>query len=98
MYKTMLKHQTTFFTFSDDALAFFKCRFHVSTNDHGLYVLNLDGKFVASFKPEEKDDAILYYANRQVMRENAFARSSLPDVSPCGKNSTTKGICKLYFL
>lgn len=72
MYKTMLKNQTTFFTFSDDALAFFKGRFHVSTNDHGLYVLNLDGGFVASFKPEEKDDAILYYANRQIMRENAL--------------------------
>lgn len=69
MYKTMLKNQTTFFTFAADALAFFKGRFHVSTNDHGLHVLKLDDKVVASFKPEEKDDAILYYANRQVMRE-----------------------------
>lgn len=71
MYKTMLKNQTTFFSFSDDALGFFKGRFHVSTNANGLYVLKLDDKFVASFKPEEKEDAILYYANRQIMRESA---------------------------
>lgn len=72
MYKTMLKNQTTFFTFVEDALAFFKGRFQLTTNDHGLYVLNLDDKFVASFKAEDKEDAILYYANRQIMRENAL--------------------------
>ena len=71
MYKTMLKNQNTFFSFAEDAITFFKGRVHVSTNYHGLYVLKLDGKFIASFKAEEKDDAILYYANRQVMRENA---------------------------
>lgn len=71
MYKAMMKNQTTFFSFPNHALEFFKGRFELTTNEHGLYVLKLDGDFIASFKPEEKEDAILYYTNRQISREIA---------------------------
>ena len=57
-----------FFAFADDALKFFSDRFKVSENSHGLFVLKIDDMFVSSFKKEEREDAILYYANREVNR------------------------------
>lgn len=67
MYKTMMKHQNTFFTCSEDVLKHLK-GFHLSVNQHGLSVLKIDGKFVSSCKDEDTEDMILYYGNRQVQR------------------------------
>jgi hypothetical protein len=65
MYKTFLKHQTTFFSTPDDVLAFFPS-FTVTKNRHGLNVLCIDGVFQSSFMDVDKDDAILYYGNKYV--------------------------------
>lgn len=67
-WKILNRNQNTFFSFADDALRFFSDRFKISENAHGLIVLKIDGMFVSSFKKEECEDAILYYANREVNR------------------------------
>lgn len=67
-WKLANKSQHTFFAFADDALKFFSGRFNVSENEHGLLVLKVDAKFVSSFLKEDREDAILFYANRYVNR------------------------------
>lgn len=68
MYKTFRKFQHSFFYSSEDVLKHFSKRFELSTNQHGLFVLKVDGKFVASFYPHQKEDAILYYGDLEVFR------------------------------
>ena len=73
MYKAMMKSQNTFFSCADDALSFFTGRIVLSVNTHGLPFLKLDGQFLASFKETEQEDAILFYANRQIELDNRKA-------------------------
>lgn len=67
MYKTMQKHQNTYFTSAGDVLCFCK-EMRVVQNNAGLYYLTIEGSFKASFKESEKDDAILFYGNQLIQR------------------------------
>lgn len=67
MYQTMQKHQNTYFSSAEDVLSFCK-EIQVLQNKHGLYYLTIEGSFKASFKEEEKNDAILFYGNQLIQR------------------------------
>lgn len=67
MYKTMQKHQNTYFTSAEEVLSFCK-EIQVLQNRHGLYYLTIEGSFKASFKEDEKNDAILFYGNQLIQR------------------------------
>ena len=67
MYQTMQKHQNSYFSSAEDVLAFCK-EIEVKQNNQGLYYLTIKGSFKASFKKEEKNDAILFYGNQLVQR------------------------------
>jgi hypothetical protein len=73
MYKAMMKNQNSFFSSADDALSFFTGRMELSVNMFGLPFLKMDGQFLASLKESEKEDAILFYANRQIELDNRKA-------------------------
>lgn len=68
MYKTMMKHQNTFFSNMYEALNHHK-HFVVKENAAGLSVLHIDGRFVASCNAQDKNDMVLYYGNRETQRK-----------------------------
>lgn len=67
MYKTLLKHQNTFFSGAEAVLEHHK-NFSVKKNSSGLNVLSIDGKFVASFTDSDYNAAMMYYGNRETQR------------------------------
>lgn len=67
MYQTMQKHQNTYFSSAEEVLSFCK-EIQVLQNSAGLYYLTIEGSFKASFKENEKKDAILFYGNQLIQR------------------------------
>lgn len=68
MYKTMVKHQNAFFSDMYEVLNHHK-NFTLEDNAHGLSVLYIDGRFVASCNAQDKSDMVLYYGNRETQRK-----------------------------
>lgn len=68
MYKTMLKHQNTFFSTAQDVLDHHK-HFTVEENAAGLNVLLINGSFTASCNVDDTEDMVLYYGNRETQRQ-----------------------------
>ena len=69
MYKSLRKSQHSFFSSAKDVLKYYP-GFSIEENNHGLMVFKIDGNFVASVNPGELEDALIYYGNRQVIRDN----------------------------
>lgn len=69
MYKNLRKSQHSFFSSVKDVLMYYPS-FSVEENRHGLMVLKIDGNFLASVTPSELEDAVMYFGNRQVIRDN----------------------------
>lgn len=69
MYKSLRKSQHAFFSSAKDVLTYYPC-FSIEENTHGLMVLKINGNFVASVNHGEMEDAVIYYGNRQVIRDN----------------------------
>lgn len=68
IYKTMMKHQNSFFSNMGDVLKHHK-NFTVKENAAGLSVLCIAGRFVASCNGDEVEDMVLYYGNRETQRQ-----------------------------
>lgn len=68
MYKLMRKSQNGFYSTAADVLKH-QPDFVVYSNAKGLYVLEIEGKFKASFHPNEYEDAIIFYGNQKVQRD-----------------------------
>lgn len=68
MYKTMAKHQNAFFSGMHEVLNHHK-NFTLKENAHGLIVLLINGKFVASCNSDDTADMVLYYGNRETQRK-----------------------------
>ena len=69
MYKNLRKSQHGFFSSAKDVLKYYPS-FSIEENKHGLMVLKIDGNFVASVNRSELEDAVIYFGNRQVIRDN----------------------------
>ena len=69
MYKSLRKSQHSFFSSAKAVLKYYPS-FSVEENNHGLMVLKIGGKFVASVNRSEFEDAVVYFGNRQVIRDN----------------------------
>lgn len=68
MYKLMRKSQNGFYSTAADVLKHQKS-FKVYSNSKGLYVLEDEKGFRASFRPNEYEDAIIFYGNQKVQRD-----------------------------
>lgn len=68
MYKSMAKHQNAFFSDMCEVLNHHK-NFTLKENAHGLSVLYIDGRFVASCNNDDTEDMVLYYGNRETQRK-----------------------------
>lgn len=67
MYKLLRSKQNTFFSSAADVLSHCK-QMKVKRNNAGLYYLEINGSFKASFHEGEKEDVILFYGNQLVQR------------------------------
>lgn len=69
MYKSLLKSQHGFFSSAKGVLKYYT-GFSIEENIHGMMVLKINGNFAASVNPSELEDAVIYFGNRQVIRDN----------------------------
>ena len=68
IYKTLMKHQHSFFSSMSDVLEHHK-NFTVKEDAAGLSVLYIDGQFVASCNRDDTEDMVLYHGNRETQRK-----------------------------